>query len=66
MQDLQAFIKRLDAQGIKLDEPDRKDEATGNALISVINPWDTRIELVQTSSHALEGDLCRKYEETLF
>ena len=66
MQDLQAFIKRLDAQGIKLDEPDRKDEATGNALISVINPWDTRIELVQTSSHALERDLCRKYEETLF
>jgi len=47
VKDLQAFIKKIEAEGIKLDEPYRKNEATGSAITYVTDPWGTRVELVQ-------------------
>jgi catechol 2,3-dioxygenase-like lactoylglutathione lyase family enzyme len=47
VKDLQAFIKKIEAEGIKLDEPYRKNETTGVAITYVTDPWGTRIELVQ-------------------
>ena len=41
------YIKKFEAEGIKLDEPYRKNEATGVALTYIVDPWGTRIELVQ-------------------
>ena len=46
VKDLQAFVKRIEAQGIKLDEPIRKNDA-GASLTYITDPWGTRIELVQ-------------------
>jgi predicted enzyme related to lactoylglutathione lyase len=46
VKDLPAFVKKIGAQGVKLDEPVRKTEA-GVALTYVTDPWGTRIELVQ-------------------
>ena len=47
VKDLQAFIKKIEAEGIKLDEPYRKNEATGTAITYITDPWGTRVELVQ-------------------
>src|SRR6202171_2472926 len=47
VKDLQSFVKKIEAEGIKLDEPVRKNEATGVALTYITDPWGTRIELVQ-------------------
>ncbi len=47
VKDLQAFIKKIEAEGIKLDEPYRKNAATGNAITYITDPWGTRVELVQ-------------------
>jgi catechol 2,3-dioxygenase-like lactoylglutathione lyase family enzyme len=47
VKDLQAFIKKIEAEGIKLDEPYRKNETTGVAITYITDPWGTRIELVQ-------------------
>lgn len=47
VRDLQAFIKKIEAEGIKLDEPYRKNEATGTAITYITDPWGTRVELVQ-------------------
>jgi hypothetical protein len=47
VKDPQAFIKKIEAEGIKLDEPYRKNETTGVAITYVTDPWGTRIELVQ-------------------
>jgi catechol 2,3-dioxygenase-like lactoylglutathione lyase family enzyme len=41
-----AFVKRLEAQGIKLDQPVGKG-ATGNTITYITDPWGTRIEIVQ-------------------
>jgi catechol 2,3-dioxygenase-like lactoylglutathione lyase family enzyme len=41
-----AFVKRLEAEGIKLDQPVGKG-ATGNTITYITDPWGTRIELVQ-------------------
>jgi catechol 2,3-dioxygenase-like lactoylglutathione lyase family enzyme len=46
VKDLQAFVKKIQAEGIKLDEPVRT-QATGVALTYITDPWGTRIELVQ-------------------
>jgi catechol 2,3-dioxygenase-like lactoylglutathione lyase family enzyme len=46
VKDLQAFVKKIGVEGIKLDEPVRKNEA-GAALTYITDPWGTRIELVQ-------------------
>jgi catechol 2,3-dioxygenase-like lactoylglutathione lyase family enzyme len=43
--DLQAFIKKLEAAGIKLDRPYTKNQQTGAALAFITDPWGTYIEL---------------------
>src|SRR5205807_5021699 len=45
VKDLAAFIKKLDADGIKLDRPYAKNEATGDALAFITDPWGVYIEL---------------------
>ncbi len=47
VKDLRAFIKKVEGEGIKLDEPYRKNEATGSAITYITDPWGTRVELVQ-------------------
>ena len=47
VKDLQAFIRKIEAEGIKLDEPYRKNETTGVAITYITDPWGTRVELVQ-------------------
>jgi catechol 2,3-dioxygenase-like lactoylglutathione lyase family enzyme len=47
VKDLQAFIAKIEAEGIKLDEPYRKNPTTGVAITYITDPWGTRIELVQ-------------------
>lgn len=41
-----AFVKRLEAEGIKLDQPVAKG-ATGNTITYITDPWGARIEIVQ-------------------
>ena len=41
-----AFVKRLEAEGIKLDQPVGKG-STGNTITYITDPWGTRIEIVQ-------------------
>jgi len=45
VKDLPAFIKTLEAQGIKLDRPYTKNEKTGDALAFITDPWGVYIEL---------------------
>jgi predicted enzyme related to lactoylglutathione lyase len=44
VKDLQAFIKTLEANGIKLDRPYTKTD-NGGALAFITDPWGTYIEL---------------------
>jgi catechol 2,3-dioxygenase-like lactoylglutathione lyase family enzyme len=46
VKDHAAFVKKLEAEGIKLDEPVRKG-STGNTITYITDPWGTRIEIVQ-------------------
>jgi catechol 2,3-dioxygenase-like lactoylglutathione lyase family enzyme len=46
VKDHAAAVKRLEAQGIKLDEPVRKS-AAGNTITYITDPWGTRIEIVE-------------------
>jgi catechol 2,3-dioxygenase-like lactoylglutathione lyase family enzyme len=46
VEDHAAFVKKLEAEGIKLDEPVRKT-AAGNTITYITDPWGTRIEIVQ-------------------
>jgi len=41
-----AFVKKLEAEGIKLDEPVRKSP-TGSTITYITDPWGTRIEIVE-------------------
>ena len=41
-----AFVRKLQAEGIKLDEPVGKG-GTGNTIVYITDPWGTRIEIVQ-------------------
>jgi len=43
--DLQGFIKKLEAAGIKLDRPYAKNEQSGVGLAFITDPWGTYIEL---------------------
>jgi catechol 2,3-dioxygenase-like lactoylglutathione lyase family enzyme len=45
----QAFVKKIEAEGIKLDEPPRKSP-TGSTITYITDPWGTRIELVQRAT----------------
>lgn len=42
---LEAFCKKLEAAGIKLDRPFTRNQQTGGALAFVYDPWGTYIEL---------------------
>src|SRR5204863_4916934 len=44
VKDLAAFIKKLEANGIKLDRPYTKQD-NGGALAFITDPWGTYIEL---------------------
>ena len=46
VKDHASFVKRLEAQGITLDQPVGKG-ATGNTITYITDPWGTRIEIVQ-------------------
>jgi len=48
--DLQAFIKKLEANGVKLDRPYTKNEQTGVGLAFITDPFGTYIELNQRPS----------------
>src|SRR5215468_952891 len=47
VKDHAAFVKKIESEGVKLDEPPRKNEATGVIITYITDPWGTRIELVQ-------------------
>ncbi len=46
VKDLQAFVGKIEAEGIQLDEPIRTG-SSGVSLTYITDPWGTRIELVQ-------------------
>ncbi|MGH8641791.1 MAG: VOC family protein [Burkholderiales bacterium] len=41
-----AFVKKIEAEGIKLDEPVRKSPS-GNTITYITDPWGTRVEIVE-------------------
>ena len=46
VKDHAAFVKKLEAEGVKLDEPPRKGGG-GNTITYITDPWGTRIEIIQ-------------------
>ena len=54
VKDHAAFVKRLQAEGIQLDEPVRKS-AAGNTVTYITDPWGTRIEIVQRAPLGAES-----------
>jgi len=46
VKDHAAFVRKIEAEGITLDEPVRKTP-TGNTITYITDPWGTRIEIVQ-------------------
>jgi catechol 2,3-dioxygenase-like lactoylglutathione lyase family enzyme len=46
VKDHAAFVKKIQAEGIKLDEPVRK-AANGSTLTYITDPWGNRIEIIQ-------------------
>ena len=49
VKDHAAFVKKLEREGIKLDEPVRKGP-TGNTITYITDPWGTRVEIVERAS----------------
>ena len=41
-----AFVKKIQSEGIKLDEPVRKSP-TGSTITYITDPWGTRVEIVE-------------------
>jgi catechol 2,3-dioxygenase-like lactoylglutathione lyase family enzyme len=46
VKDHAAVVKKIQAEGITLDEPPRKS-AAGNTVTYITDPWGTRVEIVQ-------------------
>ena len=46
VKDHPTFVKRLEAENIKLDEPPRTG-GSGNTITYITDPWGTRIEIIQ-------------------
>jgi len=46
VKDHAAFVRKIEAEGVKLDEPVRKSP-TGSTITYITDPWGTRIEIVQ-------------------
>ena len=40
-------VKKIEAEGITLDEPVRKSPTTGNTVTYITDPWGTRIEIIE-------------------
>src|SRR5437667_10363219 len=47
VKDHPAFVRKIESEGIKLDEPPRKNEATGVIITYIPDPWGARIEIGQ-------------------
>ena len=47
VKDLEAFTKKLEAEGIKLDRPYTKVAALGIAIAFIKDPWGTNIEMTE-------------------
>jgi hypothetical protein len=47
VKDHPVFLKTLETNGIKLDEPARKSPTTGNIITYITDAWGTRIEIIQ-------------------
>ena len=45
VKNLEAFVKKLQADGVKVDRPYTKNAQTGAALAFIYDPWGTYIEL---------------------
>ena len=52
VKNLEAFTKKLEAQGIKLAVPYRQVPALGIAIAFITDPWGTYIELNQRPNPA--------------
>ena len=50
VKDHPAFVRKIQAEDIKLDEPPRTNPQGGNTITYITDPWGTRIELVQRAS----------------
>ena len=46
VKDHPAFLKKIQSEGIQLDEPVRKS-ASGNTITYITDPWGTRIEIIE-------------------
>jgi len=46
VKDHAAFVKKIEAEGIKLDEPAHK-VPTGSVITYITDPWGTRIEIIE-------------------
>jgi len=46
VKDHAAFVKKIESEGIKLDEPPRK-VPNGSTITYITDPWGTRIEIIQ-------------------
>src|SRR5215472_13193555 len=46
VKDHAAFVKKIEAEGIKLDEPARK-APSGSSITYITDPWGTRIEIIE-------------------
>jgi predicted enzyme related to lactoylglutathione lyase len=46
VKDHAAFVKKIEAEGIKLDDPVRKTP-TGSTITYITDPWGTRIEIIE-------------------
>jgi catechol 2,3-dioxygenase-like lactoylglutathione lyase family enzyme len=42
-----AFVKKLETDGIKLDEPPRQATPASNKITYITDPWGTRIEIIE-------------------
>ena len=47
VKNLEAFSKKLEANGVKLDTPYRKSRHPGLAIVELTDPWGTFIELTE-------------------
>jgi predicted enzyme related to lactoylglutathione lyase len=47
IKNLEAFTKKLEAQGIKLDRPYTKVPQLGIAIAFITDPWGTNIEMTE-------------------
>ena len=50
VRNLEAFVKKLQADGVKIDRPYTKNPETGAALAFIYDPWGTYIELNERSN----------------